>query len=168
MACPNPYFGGRGVWLTESEVKFEKFLSRKRKESFKCRICGQECENLIELKNHKKEHESVLPKFKCDNSFLKEKQLKEHTNQKHKTHPCKECEKVFDWEVNIENHIKAVHEDFKICCHYFNNNKEWGRMYIYIFIKIQKIVGLLVNVKDRCVCSSMKKLMIMKLITKKK
>ena len=109
------------------EVKYEKSLSRKRKESFKCRICDQECENLIELKNHKKEHESLLPKFKCDECdkiFLKEKQLKEHISQKHKTYPCKECEKVFDYEVNLENHIKAVHEDLKIFCHYFNNNKE--------------------------------------------
>ena len=83
------------------EVKYEKSLSRKSKASFVCRICDQECENLIELKDHKKEHEFLFPKFKwdeCDKIFLKEKQLKEHTSQKHKIYPCKECEKVFDYE----------------------------------------------------------------------
>ena len=57
------------------EVKYEKSLSRKSKASFVCRISDQ-------LKSHKKEHVSVLPKFECDECdkcFLKESQLKEHT-----------------------------------------------------------------------------------------
>lgn len=45
------------------ETKYEKSLSRKSKASFKCRICDQECENLEELKNHKKKHESGITKM---------------------------------------------------------------------------------------------------------
>ena len=107
-----------------------------------------------QLKNHKKEHESLLPKFKCeefDQIFLKEKQPKEHISQKHKTYPCKECEKVFDYEVNLENHIKAVMRTFSVTISTITKSVHM-RKNVYIFIKIQKIVCRFGSECERQMC----------------
>ena len=36
------------------ENKYEKCLKKKAAASFKCRVCGQECENVKDLREHKK------------------------------------------------------------------------------------------------------------------
>ena len=48
----------------------------------------------------------------------------------HKEFECEECDKVFKYETTIEKHIEAVHEDIKLFCAYFNNNKD-GCIYLH-------------------------------------
>ena len=106
------------------EKKYEKCLSKKKKASFKCHKCGEKCENLTDLKDHKKQ--SCVGKHKCEEyekTFREEIQLNEHMNT-HKKFPCDECDKVYEYEGILEKHKYAVHGDFKLYCHFYNNNKD--------------------------------------------
>ena len=121
------------------EKRYEKSASRKNKACFKCKVCEEECENLKELKNHKKEHKSCLPFLHCDKKFREEKQLTQH-KKTHLEFECDECDKIFDFEVNLEKHKEAVHEDVTLYCHYFNNNKEcpYDEQCIYLHEESEK------------------------------
>ena len=65
-----------------------------------------------ELQKHKKEHNSDLGYFQCDDCdkcFKEESQLEEHVSKKHKKHECDDCDKVFDYEGTLEKHKGAAH-----------------------------------------------------------
>ena len=42
----------------------------------------------------------------------------------HKKYSCDQCDKTFKYEDTKEKHIKISHENLKIYCHYYNNEKE--------------------------------------------
>ena len=42
----------------------------------------------------------------------------------HKSYECEVRDKRFKFEAILEKHVEAVHEDVKLYCHYFNNEKE--------------------------------------------
>ena len=109
------------------EKKYEKCVSKKKKANFRCHDCGEDFETVKELQNHKKEHNSDLGYFQCDECdkcFKEESQLEEHVSKKHKKHECDDCDKVFDYEGTLEKHKGAAHENIVIFCHFYNNNKE--------------------------------------------
>ena len=66
----------------------------------------------VQLQDHKKEHESGYYQCEeCEKYFNDENQLEEHMKRKHKFFLCDECEKVFMFEVLLEKHKTGVHED---------------------------------------------------------
>ena len=94
--------------------------------SFKCRVCGQECENVKDLQEHKKEKHSTEEVFKCgecERVFRSESKLAEHAAT-HKKYECDECDKIFRYESLLDKHVDAVHVDKVLFCHYYNNNKD--------------------------------------------
>ena len=42
----------------------------------------------------------------------------------HVKYECDECDNVFKYEIVLEKHIEAAHEDVELFCHYFNNDKD--------------------------------------------
>ena len=56
--------------------------------------------------------------------FTEERKLEDHVSRVHKKYECDECDKVFNFDTVLEKHIEAMHEDSKLFCHYFNNDKE--------------------------------------------
>ena len=63
---------------------------------FECDECGKHVDDKWKLEAHKKNHK----KFECD-----------------------QCSKVFKFKETREKHIKIAHENVKLFCHYFNNDK---------------------------------------------
>ena len=87
--------------------------------------CGEKLETVKDLQNHKKENSLCKEKFECGECgkhFFDESKLNEHVKT-HKTYPCEECEIEFKYEVTLEKHIEAAHEN-NLYCHYYNNDKE--------------------------------------------
>ena len=117
------------ILLTEKLFKkYEKCLKIKASACFQCKICEQECSNIKDLQENKKEKHITSEEFKwydCDRIFKSQKKLDDHekTNEKFE---WDECDKVFQYEGLLERHVDAVHSDSDciIYCHYYNNGKE--------------------------------------------
>ena len=110
------------------ENKYEKCLKIKVSAFFQCKICEQECSNIKDLQEHKKEKHTTSEDFKCDDCdkiFKSQKKLDDH-EKTHEKFECDECDKVFQYEGLLERHVDAVHSDSDciIYCHYYNNGKE--------------------------------------------
>ena len=112
-------------------VKYEELEKRSRLQKptsnkFKCNLCDQLFESRTDLRTHKEaKHVSNLGTFQCelcDQWFDLDWKYNAHMKN-HKQHQCNYCEKSFKRELYKTRHITAVHEDLKIFCHYFNNNK---------------------------------------------
>ena len=106
-------------------MKYEKIISKQKKSNFKCRKCGENFENVKELRKNKQEHckQETLECDECDKGFKKQETLDNHKNQYHAKYECDECEKVFKYDVFLEKHIEAVHEDLTLYCHFYNNDR---------------------------------------------
>ena len=113
---------------TKLETKYEKCATRKKKASFVCSICGEEMENVEELKKHKEKHnEFCKGDYQCEDCekyFKDDDQLETHMRKVHRKYECDECDKVFKNDGILIKHKEAVHEDIELYCHYYNNGKE--------------------------------------------
>ena len=109
----------------EIEKKYEKFIHKHSKKSFKCRQCGETFEDLRKYQGHKEE--GCSSEFECDEcgkNFKDEERLQIHKEKWHAKFECDECEKVFRYETVLEKHREAAHENTELFCHYFNNDKD--------------------------------------------
>ena len=88
----------------------------------KCEVCGESFSNARDLGNHMKKHRSVgtIKCNKCERMFDEEWKMTAHL----KTHIiCNICEKTFKYQDILEKHIKIAHENAKLYCHFYNNDK---------------------------------------------
>ena len=98
------------------------------RDAFKCRICGNLCGSLQDLRYHLKTVHKTLSECKqCEKKFLTSSQLeshlKEHGNVK--KHKCQECDKTFYFKWRLQSHNKIHDKESSIRkCHFFNNNKQ--------------------------------------------
>ena len=108
------------------EKRYEKSITKQKKLNFKCKNCGEKLENLKELQKHKETSKcSVkLQCEECDKCFVSQVKLDEHVTRSHTNYECEECGKVFKVESILEKHNEAAHEDIKLYCYYFNNDKD--------------------------------------------
>ena len=107
------------------EIKYEESLSRK-KEEFKCSQCDEKLQSLRDLRNHMKTHHYTGSSFQCkqcDRSFNEEWKINAHVKT-HKSFSCDQCSKCFKYMDAKAKHVKVVHENVKLYCHYYNNNKQ--------------------------------------------
>lgn len=104
----------------------EKQLESQKKGLFKCRKCKENFDSLKGLQKHKNDAESCVDGFKCDRcdkSYTTENDLTEH-QLTHGNFKCEKCENKYDITGQLEKHVSAVHGEFKLFCHYYNNDKE--------------------------------------------
>ena len=66
-------------------------------------------------------------KLKCDDCekcFANQGKLDDHVTRTHPKYECEDCDKIFKYETILEKHKEAAHEEIKLYCHYFNNDKD--------------------------------------------
>ena len=88
----------------------------------KCEVCGENFSNARDIGNHMKKHRPVgsIKCNKCERMFDEEWKMVAHL----KTHIlCNICGKSFKYQDILEKHIKIAHEDTKLYCHFYNNDK---------------------------------------------
>ena len=54
--------------------------------------------------------------------------------KKHKSFQCDKCSKIFKFNETREKHMQIVHENVKLYCHYFNNDKVCPYKEEFIFL----------------------------------
>ena len=91
---------------------------------FKCKICSDEFTALSELRKHKKVHMSgPLQCDVCSKTFNEEWKMNAHAKL-HKKYCCDDCDKTFEYQNLKDMHVKIVHQNVKLYCHYYNNDKD--------------------------------------------
>ena len=99
------------------ERNMRKVQQKRKDTTSESRKCGERSEKLEELKKHKE--------TKCSDAILEQAEnLDTHKSSAHEKFEWEECDKEFRYAAVLEKHIEAVHEDVKLFCHYFNNDKE--------------------------------------------
>ena len=94
------------------------------------RNCGKKLESEGLLKAHMQEHKSIYCCNFCDESFLREKDMKEHIKTKHESMDwiCVLCEEDFVTESNLKNHMESYHDGNEWncdgCCFQSNSSAE--------------------------------------------
>ena len=118
------------------ERKYAECLSKKTNLTFKCSNCDLKFGNKNELHRHMKSEHSRKESFKCDDcEYMFDEKWKLNAHSKnHKTYPCEQCDKSFKQEDIKEKHIRIVHENVKLYCHYFNNEKECPHIEDCVFL----------------------------------
>ena len=87
--------------------------------------CNQNFKSLTDLNDHKNEHRVNSDTFKCDQcdkEFNGEWKLCAHLKN-HKKYTCEQCSKTFSYLNAKVKHIQISHENQKIYCHFYNNDK---------------------------------------------
>ena len=103
------------------DLKFKESMS---KTIFKCSACDEEFNNKKDLKNHMiNQHSGTYQCDVCNKQFKEEWKFSAHVRS-HKKYPCEHCEKSFPYESLKVKHVTAVHENLRIYCHFYNNQKE--------------------------------------------
>ena len=100
-------------------------LEAKTVSNVKCNKCDKNLEDLEKMKNPQEENYSARQIFKCDqcgNEFNEKWKLNAHLKTC-RTNKCDVCEKTFRYEDLRKKHILIAHENLKIYCHFFNNEK---------------------------------------------
>ena len=95
------------------------------KEKNRCNNCDKSPKRLSNLKNRKNDHESQPGVFKCDHCdkvFNEQWKMSAHV-RKHDKHKCEQCDKTFKYLDIKKKHILVSHENVKLYCHFFNNQK---------------------------------------------
>ena len=89
---------------------------------FQCNKCEK---NLEKVTNPQEDHSSALKIFKCDHcekDFNEKWKLNAHSKTC-RMKKCDVCDKTFKYEDLRKKHMLITHENFKIYCHFYNNEK---------------------------------------------
>eukprot|EP01083_Nonionella_stella_P039588 107654_1 len=102
-------------YTQESSLKRHRKKIHSASKQTKCDVCGQQCSNAFELKQHKsKRHDmtvSLYPCSSCRSVFIKKKLLYKHIRTAHNGYPfeCGECKQKFKYYLNLKEHEKNKH-----------------------------------------------------------
>ena len=106
----------------ELETQYKQ-LQYRNPTVFKCTLCENNFASKNDLKAHSKnKHAGSLKCDVCGKVFDEEWKCNAHIKS-HNIFPCDNCEKVFNQEGTRSRHKTAVHEQIRIYCHFYNNNK---------------------------------------------
>jgi hypothetical protein len=121
-------------WKTKYETLSNQYQTLKSKcdlekakknTDLRCNTCKKDFESFKDLKKHKSEHETQNEIFTCslcERTFNEDWKMNAHMKM-HKNYNCDQCGKNFKYLELLNKHIKISHENIKIYCHYFNNQK---------------------------------------------
>ena len=103
----------------------EEYRCLEAKTISKCNKCEKNLEGLENVRNPKEDDNSALQLFKCDQcekEFNQNWKLNAHLKTCRMS-KCDVCDKTFKYEELRKKHMLITHENFKIYCHFFNNEK---------------------------------------------
>ena len=91
----------------------------------KCKKCEKSLEKERDLKKHTDKQRPPTRMFECDKCNKEfDREWKMHAHLKtHKKYECDQCDKSFDYQDIKKKHVLIVHENTKLYCHFFNNDK---------------------------------------------
>ena len=102
-----------------------KCLEAKTTSSYKCDKCDKTLESSEIVTNPQEDQYSAIQIFKCDHcekEFNKKWKLDAHLNIC-RTNKCDACDKTFKYNDLKKKHNLIANENFKLYCHFFNNEK---------------------------------------------
>ena len=88
----------------------------------KCENLENEGVRVVDENVHKNETGSFECRI-CKRMFIEEWKLRAH-EKNHSGFKCDECDKNFRLEEVLGKHVKIHHENVKLYCHFFNNEKD--------------------------------------------
>ena len=94
--------------------------------NFECDVCKQEYKTARDLKIHNKTHRPNISSFKyeiCEKLFDENWKMMAH-KKTHHGNSCDKCEKTFRNENILKKHKQISHENVRLYCTFFNNDKE--------------------------------------------
>ena len=100
-------------------------LEAKTTSSIKCSECEKKLESFKIVKKPQENHRPAKDMVKCDHcekDFNEIWKLNAHL-KRCKVNKCDVCDKTFKYTDLLKKHILIAHENFKIYCHFFNNEK---------------------------------------------
>ena len=109
----------------ELSGKLTSLETRMETRNPKCNKCDKTFPNSSTVRNHQVDHSSLNINFKCDQcerKFDEDWKLSAHIKE-HAKKKCDRCNKVFKCEDIKKKHIQITHENVKLFCHFFNNEK---------------------------------------------
>ena len=77
------------------------------------------------MKSQQNEHQSQTKVFKCDHcdkEFNEKWKMSAHV-KKHEKYECEQCDRTFKYLDIKKKHILVSHENVKLYCHFFNNER---------------------------------------------
>ena len=97
-------------------------FQKKTESNYKCNKCERSEET---IHAHKETHGMSNEKLQCDVcGKVVDEEWKMSAHRKiHADFECSVCEKTFKCQEIKRKHMKIAHEDSKLFCHFFNNNK---------------------------------------------
>ena len=112
--------------LSEEHKTLQTELIQEREKSkHVCNKCDTNSEKVRNLKKHITVKKPTIGLLKCEQSekvFVEEWKLNAH-KKKHEKYPCEKCERTFNYLDTKNKHVLISHENAKLYCHYFNNEK---------------------------------------------
>ena len=109
----------------EHKILQTELISEKEKTKVKCNKCKVNLENVTNVKKHKNVQKAKTMIFKCEKcekEFYEEWKLRAHVKIHNKI-KCEQCEKTFANSDIKEKHVRIAHENVKLYCHFYNNEK---------------------------------------------
>jgi hypothetical protein len=106
----------------EHKILKAELITEKEKHN-RCTNCDKILESGKVLKNPKKK--SSTGEFKCDQckkEFDQEWKMNAH-ERKHKRYQCDRCDESFEYQDILRKHKLVSHENTKLYCHFYNNEK---------------------------------------------
>ena len=110
---------------SEHKILQTKLLLEQEKVDQKRNNCDESIGKEVDLKKHKNRQKSTNVVFKCEKcgkEFSEEWKLRAHVKT-HGNYKCEKCDKTF---VNLDikkKHVLISHENMKLFCHFYNNQK---------------------------------------------
>ena len=116
--------------------KYESLCKTPEDVMKKCEKCNKEFASEKHLRMHIKTHKATSSNFtctECEKTFDGEWKLNAH-RKTHKNYPCDQCEKSYKTEELKEKHKRISHEELKLFCHFYNNDKNCPHAVECIFL----------------------------------
>ena len=111
----------------------------------KCQKCSMEFKEKEKFEKHMREKHPIVPKnVKCNecDKYFTDKGIQYHYNASHAKNQCPECDKIFDFESKLSNHITEYHPDYRykcdICAKEFEKLRNYRDHYKHMHEEINK------------------------------
>ena len=112
--------------LSEEHKTLRTTLQREKdKTNNKCDNCKKHLDkesNVKKLRNFQKSKTVVFKCDKCEEEFSEKWKLRVHLKT-HDKFKCEKCEKTFAYLDIKKKHVLISHENVKLYCHFYNNDK---------------------------------------------
>ena len=144
------------IKLANLSEQHEKCNSEQTSQSnnLMCSMCDKFFGSLKDLKKHKSADHKTNEVFKCEKCnriFNEEWKMNAHVKT-HKQYECDHCSKTFKYLELKEKHTKISHENVKIYCYYYNNNKICPYNQECIFLHEESMSCKYGNLCERLLC----------------